>query len=102
MLYEELTGMLENAPAWEGKEDFQKALGETFDGITSGANARIETLEKKQGELEKQLTDTQAENYRLMVAATSKLEDPNKGDNGGEPEPEAVKISDLFGKGVLG
>ena len=102
MFYDELVKVLESTPAWEGKEEFQKAMGETFEGITNGANARIETLEKKQGELEKQLTDTQAENYRLMVAATSKLEDPNNGDNGGEPEPEAVKISDLFGKGVLG
>lgn len=102
MLYGELEGLLKNSPDWEGKEAFQKAMGETFDGITSGANARIETLEKAQSDLQKQLTDTQAENYRLMVAATSKVSEPDSGDNGEGKEPEPVKISDLFGKGVLG
>lgn len=102
MVYDELENMLKNGPEWEGKDAFQKAMGETFSGITSGANARIENLEKAQSDLQKQLTDTQAENYRLMVAATSKLDAPDTGDNGRQDEPEPVKISDLFGKGTLG
>lgn len=60
----------------DGVDTYVNAAQDTYNGITEGANARIAELESANSELQKQLTETQAKNYTLMMAATSKVDDP--------------------------
>lgn len=80
----------------EGADSFRDPIQAYTDGITAGANARISQLEASNAELSKQLQQTQAENYRLMVAATAPQE-PAGGD--GEETPEHIDIRSLIKSG---
>lgn len=82
----------------EDDKGFSNAMDETYTGITNGANARIEELQTENAELAKQLQETQAKNYTLMMAATSKLDnEPGKGDDTpDEPTEEDMDVTSLF------
>ena len=82
---------------WDGLDGFKDALRGTFDTVTAGANASIESLEAANRDLAAQLKDTQAVNYRLMIASTAPAE-PNGGDDDSE---EIIDIKSLIKEGKL-
>lgn len=96
MTYEEYLEMLRESGI-EGIDPYVSAAQDTYEGITNGANARIAELETENAELGRQLQETQARNYVLMMAATSKVDEP-----GDEPEPEPEEddkdVMPLFAK----
>lgn len=96
MTYEEYIEMLQGS-GFEGVDKYVDAARDAYDGITAGANARIAELETANSDLQKQLTETQAKNYTLMMAATSKV-DPEPDTHDDEPTDEDRDVHSLFAK----
>lgn len=97
MTYEEYIKMLQESGI-EGIDEYVTAAEDAYSGITNGANARIAELETSNAELAKQLQETQARNYVLMMAATSKVDDAPEqgGEKPEEPTEDEADVSSLF------
>lgn len=81
----------------EGIDQYVTAAEDTYSGITNGANARIAELETANAEMAKQLQETQAKNYVLMMAATSKVDEPaEQGEKPEEPTEDETDVTSLF------
>ncbi len=94
MTYEEYIEMLK-ASGIEGVDKYVDAAQDTYTGLTEGANARIAELETANSDLQRQLTETQAKNYTLMMAATSKV-DPEPDAPEDKPSDEDLDVTTLF------
>ncbi len=98
MTYEEYVELL-RASGIEDCDRYVTAAQETFDGLTNGANARIAELEEQVDTVSRQLMETQAKNYTLMMAATGKVDnDPADETEKDNPSEEDKDVSSLFGK----
>lgn len=85
---------------FDGRDEIMDDMRNVWDNATNGAQA---TIDKACGELEaakKQITELQAQNYQLMMAATSKTESPAEGHPSTEPTDEEKSVRGLidFGK----
>lgn len=97
MTYEEYIEFLRDSGI-EGIEPYVTAAQETYDGLTNGANARIAELETANDALQRQLTETQAKNYTLMIAATAKQEPTEPAGDREEITQEEKDVTTLFAK----
>lgn len=86
---------------WDGLDGFKESMRGTFDSVTAGANASIEKLEAENAKLAAQLKDTQAVNYRLMIASTAPVGD-NSAHGGDDGDEDVIDIKSLIKEGRLG
>lgn len=97
MDFEELLSQVSTAE-FEGCTEVVDNIRKLYTNATEGANATIEKTQKDLDDAKKQITELQAQNYQLLMAATNKVDnsEPDKQ----EPTEDEKNITRLidFGK----
>lgn len=81
---------------FDGRDEIMDDMRDVWDNATNGAQA---TIDKTRSELEaarKQVTELQAQNYQLMMAATSKTESPAEVHPSTEPTDDEKNVRGLI------